>query len=65
MPNYLTCEIVLVGRSRPLRLPRIGPANVVPALLALDHWRDEDEISEAVAGQAVAVLKAIERVGTP
>jgi len=44
MPSFLTCEITLVGRHRPLRLPRIGVMNVEPALQRVDDLREADEI---------------------
>ena len=63
MPNFVTLEIVLVGRQRPLRMPRIGIMNVYPALQRIDDLREANEISEAVAAQAEGVLRAIDGVG--
>ena len=63
MPGFLTCEITLVGRQRPLRLPRISVMNVYPALQRLDDLRAADEISDAVATQAESVLRAIDEIG--
>jgi|SRR5215470_6549391 len=63
MPNYVTCEITILGRKRPLRLPRFGPLDTTAAFDHLRYWRDHDEVSEAVAQQAATVLEAIAQVG--
>ena len=64
VPNYITCELTILGRRRPLKLPRFGPTNVTAAVEQLRAWKEQDLISDAVAVQAARCLALIEQAAS-